>query len=126
MNHQQSIIAGVEHLHIGQNPVALIDFNTGVVVALQEGSLACYRNRSSLTDPLGNGLLSVTEIAKPNGIAFEQGLCVIDYRAGYVGLVDGKALLIVPGAIRLYPSKLDALQGSNCLAELELPELSVD
>ena len=83
------------------------------------------RNRAALDDPLGNGLLSFTELADGVSIRFEQDACVTTHTAGYVGLVDGKALLIAPFKVRLYPNNHDGLRGLNCLAELELPSIDV-
>jgi hypothetical protein len=96
-----------------------------MVIALTPHALACYRNASALHDPLGNGLLSFAELPAATTIRFEQEQCVATHSAGYVGLLDGKALLIAPFKVRLYPNNHDGLRGLNCLAELELPSIDV-
>lgn len=125
MNPSDSIIAHTSCERVRQQPAQLLHLHNGMVIALSPHALACYRNRAALDDPLGNGLLSFTELAEGVSIRFEQDACVTTHTAGYVGLVDGKALLIAPFKVRLYPNNHDGLRGLNCLAELELPSIDV-
>jgi hypothetical protein len=108
-----------------QEPAQLIHLHNGVVIVLTARALACYRNRAALDDALGNGLLSFADIQPGSEIRFENACCITTHSAGYVGLIDGKALLIAPLKIRLYPNTHDGLRGLNCLAELELPDIDM-
>ncbi len=125
MNPTDSIIAHTSCETLRQLPAQLLHLHNGMVIAILPHALACYRNREAVGDALGNGLLSYTALEDGTEIRFEQGACVITHAAGYVGLLDGKALLIAPFKVRLYPNNHDGLRGLNCLAELELPSIDV-
>ena len=120
-----SIIAHTSCERLRNEPAQLLHLHNGMVIAITPRALACFRNHAALNDPLGNGLLSFTDLPDPVQITFEQESCVSSHSAGYVGLLDGKALLIAPFKIRLYPNNHDGLRGLNCLAELELPSIDV-
>lgn len=120
-----SIIAHTSCERFQQEPAQLLHLHNGMVIALTPRALACYRNHGAVQDPLGNGLLSFCELPDNVEIAFNDGCCVTTHSAGYVGLQDGKALLIAPFRIRLYPNNHDGLRGLNCLAELDLPSIDV-
>lgn len=120
-----SIIAHTSCERLRQEPAQLLHLHNGMVIALSPHAMACFRSASAIHDPLGNGLLSFTELPEGVNIRFEQERCVSTHSAGYVGLLDGKALLIAPFKVRLYPNNHDGLRGLNCLAELELPSIDV-
>lgn len=125
MNPADSIIAHTSCESLRQQPAQLLHLHNGMVIALTPHALACYRNHAAVGDVLGNGLLSFAPLADGCEIHFEQGACVTTHTAGFVGLLDGKALLIAPFKVRLYPNNHDGLRGLNCLAELELPSIDV-
>ncbi|RLU00293.1 MAG: hypothetical protein D9N14_07325 [Ketobacter sp.] len=120
-----SVVAEILTDTLNQEPCELIKLHNGLIIALSPRALGCYRNRQALHDPLGNGLISFSPLAEEHQIEFQQQRCITTYSGGYVGLLDGKALLIAPYKIRLYPNNQDGLRGHNCLAELELPEIDV-
>jgi len=120
-----SIIAEIHSDTINNQPCELIHLHNDLVIALSDAALGCYRNRESIHDPLGNGLVSFSSLGPDDHIQFHDGRCITTYSGGYVGLVDGKALLITPFKVRLYPSNHDGLRGLNCIAELELPAIDV-
>ena len=120
-----SIIAHTSCERLRGEPAQLLHLHNGMVIALSPRALACFRDAQSLHDPLGNGLLSFTALPDDAAIRFDQEFCVSTHTAGYVGLVDGKALLIAPFKVRLFPNNQDGLRGLNCLAELELPSIDV-
>ncbi len=120
-----SIIAHTSCERLRDEPAQLLHLHNGMVIALTPRALACFRDRAALHDPLGNGLLSFTALPDDLNIRFDEGFCVATHSAGFVGLVDGKAMLIAPFKIRLYTDNHDALRGLNCLAELELPSIDV-
>ena len=125
MNPSDSIIAHTSCERLRQEPAQLLHLHNGYVIVLTPRAIACYRNHAAVGDPLGNGLLSFVELDDTATIGFEQASCVATHTAGYVGLLDGKALLITPNKIRLYPNSHDGLRGLNCLGELELPSIDV-
>ncbi len=125
MTKPDSIIAHVFSESLNQEPAQLLQLHNGLIIAITRNALACYKSHESIGDALGNGLLSYTNIDENNPIRFEDGICVSNYTSGYVGIVDGKALLITPYKVCLYPNNHDGLRGLNCLAELELPPIDV-
>ena len=125
MSNTDAIIAHIDYGRINDEPAQLIELHNGMIIALTANALACYRQRRCIHDPLGNGLLSLAEIAPDSAIGFFNGQCIQAHRSGFVGLRDGKALLISPFKVRLYPNNYDGLRGLNCLAELDLPEIDV-
>ncbi|MGC1507575.1 hypothetical protein [Ketobacter sp.] len=122
---KDGIIAEIHCETIKGQPAELLQFHNGLVIAITTDTLCCYKSLQSIGDPLGNGLLSFCAIPAEQSILFNDNRCVSEHRSGYVGLTDGKALLIAPFHVRLYPNNHDALRGLNCLAELELPEIDV-
>ena len=120
-----SIIAHTSCERLRGEPAQLLHLHNGYVIVLTPRAIGCYSSRAALDDPLGNGLLSFAELDENSLLVFEQEGCITTHSAGYVGLRDGKALLITPFKIRLYPNNHDGLRGLNCLAELELPSIDV-
>ena len=120
-----SIVAEILTETLNNEPCELVKLHNGLIIALSRKALGCYRNLNALHDPLGNGLLAFSPLEAGHHIQFEEQRCITTYSGGYVGLLDGKALLITPYKVRLYPNNQDGLRGQNCLAELELPEIDV-
>lgn len=120
-----SIIAHTSCERLRQEPAQLLHLHNGMVIALTPKAMACFRDAGALHDPLGNGLLSFSALPDDQEIRFEMAQCVATHSAGFVGLLDGKALLIAPFKVRLYPNNHDGLRGLNCIAELELPSIDV-
>lgn len=120
-----SIVAEILSDTIKGEPCELVRLHNGLIIALSRSALGCYRNHQALHDALGNGLLSFCSLEREHYIRFQQNRCVTTYSGGYVGLADGKALLIAPFKARLYPNNEDGLRGHNCIGEIELPEIDV-
>lgn len=120
-----SVVAEILTETLNDEPCELIKLHNGLIIALSPRAMGCYRNLQALHDPLGNGLISFSALDPDYHIQFREQRCVTTYSGGYVGLQDGKALLIAPYKVRLYPNNEDGLRGQNCLAELELPEIDV-
>jgi len=115
-----NLIAKIESQVIAQRPAEFLHFHDSKVLVITQDTLALYKSLSSITDPLGNGLISLQTL--PSGQLFSppQGPWAIEHTAGFIGLSDGKALLILPIAIRLYKNKEDALRNREILVELPL------
>lgn len=120
-----SVVAEILCETLNDGPCELVKLHNGLIIALTPNAMGCYRNHNALHDPLGNGLLSFCALDPQQQIQFEEQHCITTYSGGYVGLRDGKALLIAPHKARLYPNNQDGLRGLNCLAELELPDIDV-
>lgn len=125
MQKPDSIIAQLHSKTLNGQPLQLAQLHNGLIIALSPDSLGCYKNLDSVSDELGNGLLSFARLESQHTIAFKQDLCVSTYAGGFMGLVDGKALLITPFKASLYMNNHDGLRGLNPLAELELPQIDV-
>lgn len=125
MTTKDTIIAQTHYDCINGLPAQFIELHNKMVIVITSDTLACYRNLASIQNPLGNGLVSLAEIEPSSSIQFTNGQCISAYRSGYVGLQDGKTILITPFKVRLYPSNHDGLRNLNCLAELNLPEIDV-
>jgi hypothetical protein len=93
-------------------------FRNDMVLVVSEDFMALYKNEASIGDPLGNGLKSMVELPKTIGGQGEG--FVKSYAAGFVGLVDGKAILITPNDIQLFSNSQDALHNQNEIARLKL------
>ena len=125
MQKPDSIIAQLHSKTLNGQPAQLVQLHNGLIIALSATSLGCYKNFESVFDELGNGLVSFVQLDEQHNIAFKQDLCVSTHAGGYIGLVDGKALLITPFKATLYLNNHDGLRGLNPLAELDLPQIDV-
>ncbi len=97
-----------------------LSFSNGLVLVLHNDFLALYKNAQSIGDELGNGLIALVDLPTVNHLALgEQGF-VSEYKAGFVGLMDEKVILITPNDIQLFTHKMDALRNKNELARLQL------
>ena len=117
---QSDIIAKHEYSRINDLDVELLIFRDGKVLLLSEKDLALYTSIEAINDPLGNGLISHADMPNRDSNTILANTLVKEYKAGYVGLHDGKAILITPVAIQLFPSNKDALHNHNEIARLDL------
>lgn len=97
-----------------------LTFRNGFVLVLSVDCLALYKTEASISDPLGNGLKAMAELE--SSVRLEKGErgFVSTFSAGFVGLIDNKAILITPNDIQLFSNNKDALHNQNELARLEL------
>lgn len=96
---------------------AMLINNTVLVVA--EDALALFSSLEAVGDPLGNGFLG--SVAIPEAHCLSGGYPYIaTHRAGFVGLSDGKALLIGLNDVRLFAGPEDALRNHNEIVRLPL------
>jgi len=102
------------------NQAQWLTFRNGFVLVLQPQAMALYKDESSIHDPLGNGLKAIVDINEDNKLALKDSGFVSEYSAGFVGLVDDKAILITPNDIQLFENKTDALHNRNEITRLAL------
>jgi len=95
-----------------------LTFRNGSVLVISADALAYYKDEASIADPLGNGLLEMSDLDSP--IEFNEQGFVTEYRAGFVGLVNDLAILITPNDIQLFPNKESALRNQNEIVRLKL------
>lgn len=89
------------------------------VLTISSDSLALFRSRMDVSDPLGNGLLHVVGI--PAGFHFTSPApYIVEHCAGYVGLTDGKVLLVGLNDARLFANKRDALSNRSEIVRIPL------
>ena len=93
-------------------------FRNDMVLVVAEDFMALYKNEASINDALGNGLNAMVDL--PQKIQGNTAGFVENYAAGFVGLVDDKAILITPNDIQLFENKADALHNRNEIARLKL------
>ena len=103
----------------GDNADMLVLFN-GLTLVIYGQGMAMYRTSDSVTDPLGNGLIDQVDLLNEKAFESSDEGYVKEYTAGYVGLVDQRALLITPNYIQLYPNKEAALRNKDEIARLKL------
>ena len=99
-------------------PAERLQLRGGPVLVLTEWAIALYRDAQSPDDPLGNGLIALTELKAGVGLKMAGAGFVKEYRAGYIGLHDDKAMLITPVAVQLFSNREDALRNQNELARV--------
>ncbi|MHA7880606.1 MAG: hypothetical protein ACX931_12490 [Saccharospirillum sp.] len=100
-------------------PAERLRLRGGPVLVLSERALALYRHQQAVDDPLGNGLIQLQPLPSEHQLVCHEGQFVEQYRAGYIGLIDDKALLVTPVAIQLFANREDALRNHNPLARLD-------
>lgn len=99
--------------------VELLHFRDKKILAVSRSSLAFYQSQAGLHDDFNQGLLASCDIP-PEAQIQAQDKFVHEYKAGYVGLSDNKALLITPVAIQLFHNKTDALYNRDQICRLDL------
>lgn len=99
---------------------ALVNGNALVIAA---DTLALYRRPGSCTDLLGNGFIrsiAIPESSQLQAAENQPGQYIAEHRAGYVGLHDGRVLLITLNDVQMFADKLSALQNKNEIVRLSL------
>lgn len=97
----------------------LLHFRDHKVLAISRNGLAFYQDQSGVLDDFNQGLLASCEIPSDK-ILPDVDTFVAEFKAGFVGLVDDKALLITPVAIQLFDNKTDALYNRSEICRLDL------
>lgn len=99
--------------------VTAAELINGTVLAISRDGLALFRQRASLDDALGNGLIRAESFAEHFCLQGDFPL-LKEHRAGYVGLADDRVLLIGLNDVRLFRNKDDALRNANECLRLSL------
>lgn len=99
-------------------PADRLRLRGGPVLVLTASAMALYRDVSDVDDPLGNGLIALAELSGDDVLVSEDERFVREHRAGYIGLMDDKAILITPVAVQLFANRDDALRNQNERARL--------
>lgn len=103
----------IEHAELpGRGPVSLLTLHGGQVIVIGADAVAMFRDRDSISDPLGNGVLGHERLPAAQQCD-ASGSFVAEQRAGYVGLIGGAVLFVRPDGVALYDSGLDALHNRN-------------
>ena len=92
------------------------------VLVISKDAIAQFSSLQALADPLGNGLLQ--SVALPDGICLDGPPFIERHQAGYVGLRDGRALLIGLNDVRLFNSAQDALRNHDEVVRLPLQAIA--
>ncbi len=103
-----------------QHPLQLVHFRDGKVLALSAHTLAFYKNADAIQDDLGMGLLAVADIPERHALPLSNDGWVEHYKAGFISLRGGLAILITPLAIQLFPNPNDALHNRNLICQLDI------
>lgn len=103
-------------------PAQILTFRDGKVLVLTADALALHRSQSAFEDPLNSSLLGYTELAGDDQLVWQDNSIISEYKSGFVGLVDDRAMLISPYAIQLFPGKTQALYNKDCIAQILLEE----
>ena len=98
---------------------SLVELIDGKCLVICHNLIALYKNATSVTDELGNGLINQVEISPGIEPDMNTGY-VREFQAGYIGLTDGKAILIMPNYVQVFANKTDALNNKDSLAKINL------
>ncbi len=101
-------------------PAEQLSLRGGSVLVISATALALYKDEAAVGDPLGNGLIALTDLSQASPLTHRDGHFMTEHRAGYIGLHGERMLLITPVAIQLFDDRLDALQNRNERARLPL------
>jgi len=119
--HSSNIVQSHHQLTLPNNELAeALVFHNDLTLVLSEHTMAMFKTLAHVNDPLGNGLIASTNLTDKTCLAIKEGKLVQNYQSGFVGLVDGKAILITPNVIQLFASSHEALRNQNELARLSL------
>ena len=117
------IITRCEFISDGPHaPSQWLTFRNGFILVLGKTFMSLYKSAESIGDPLGNGLKASVDFADEYTLTCSEKGYVSNYAAGFVGLVDDKAILITPNDIQLFKHKTDALHNRDEIARLKLVE----
>jgi len=97
-----------------------LELRDGLTLILKPDAIALYRSLDSLFDPLGSGCMAYADLPAEQQLAWSNNQIMQEHEAGYVGLSEGKVLLITPNNIRVYQSKHNALHHIDPIGELIL------
>jgi len=97
-----------------------LTFANKLVLVVSETFLALYKNEACIDDELGNGLNALVDLTGADQLQRTDKGLVQEFRAGYVGLMDEKVILITPNDIQLFHNKQDALGNKNEITRLKL------
>jgi hypothetical protein len=100
--------------------VDLAQLINGQVLAISDDSMALYRRFEDIHDELGNGLCRSVAIPAEFHLSLQGDVYLQEHKAGYVGLSDGRVLLITLNDVQMFPSKQDALRNQNEIVRLAL------
>jgi len=106
-------------LESGETAEAL-ELRDGLTLILKPDAIALYRSLDAFFDPLGSGCMAYAELPREQQLTWSNNQIMQEHKAGYVGLSEGKVLLITPSHIRLYQSKHNALHHIDPIGELML------
>lgn len=108
------IVARQEHLDQNGRQASLLHFHRGQVLRICADSVALFRNRISVDDALGNGVVGHEPIPPALAPSFHPDTGFVrEQRAGFVGLHGGAVLFIRPDGIALYQNASDALRNQH-------------
>ncbi len=113
-----NIIKSIERAELSGQTVEILHFFSGQALVLAHQAIAFYNDAAAIEDPLGKGLISMAELPAGRGLPETEPHWVAEHAAGFVGLFDGRVILILPNAIRLFADKSDALRNRNLMVEL--------
>ncbi len=114
------IVDSIQAREINGHYVELIALRSGQVIALSAQAITLYRNSAAVGDPLGNGLIHSVDIPAAHHLNEASAPWVQSHSAGFVGLSNAMALLLLPNDIKLYDSKESALHNRAALSTLPL------
>jgi hypothetical protein len=106
-----------------QQMIEVVQLYNGNAIVLSSNALAYYKSADSIEDPLGNGLIAMAELPHTQHFTPAHSPWILQFKAGFVGLVNDRVLLITPVAVQLFASKMDALRNQNEIARLDLPNI---
>lgn len=96
-----------------------LEFHNGKCLVLSQQALGMYKDMASVTDPLGNGRIDTVTLPADEQLSNDQPW-VTETVAGFIGLTNGRALLITPNYVQMFPTKTDALHNRNEIVRLDL------
>ena len=100
----------------------LVVLINGNVILLSERVMRLYRSEQDVGDPLGNGLLYTAELPETAKLAQENGQFMSMHKAGVIGLMDEKILLVTPNDIQMFPDRPRALRNTEEILRIPLSE----
>lgn len=103
-------------------PVSAATLINDCVLTVSADGLSLFRSLKDISDPLGNGLLHAVSIPESFVMPTDLVDYILDHRAGYVGLVEGKVLLIGLNDVRMFSNSSDALRNRNEIVRMPLAQ----
>jgi len=100
--------------------IQVLTLRDNKVLIITETAIGLYNNLEHFLDPLADGRLGYAELPDGQTLVWNNGAIVQEYNAGYIGLSDGKVILIAPNAIQLFSSKHNALRNIDAIVRIGL------